>query len=210
MKKNNIILIGFMGCGKTSVGHLLSRILQYHFIDTDSRIEEKEKRTIKEIFATDGESGTCLELGTGEPDAIYVLVNFDGDVRIAKGAVYSYYEFTQPISDRLTDEAWRDMVRDYTGQSMPDRPSWVSSFYTLHELHTISYTNTGTLTVHQDQFAVHYSPSMDSKITGYAKNDGYYYSLETVEAEGYSWHKIADHQWFADDGSGSAITYEAY
>ncbi len=161
-------------------------------------------------IATDGESGTCLELGTGEPDAIYVLVNFDGDVRIAKGAVYSYYEFTQPISDRLTDEAWRDMVRDYTGQSMPDRPSWVSSFYTLHELHTISYTNTGTLTVHQDQFAVHYSPSMDSKITGYAKNDGYYYSLETVEAEGYSWHKIADHQWFADDGSGSAITYEAY
>lgn len=51
----NIILIGFMGSGKSSVGRYMHR-KGYAFIDTDSYIEKKEKRKIKEIFATDGEA----------------------------------------------------------------------------------------------------------------------------------------------------------
>ncbi len=51
----NIVLIGFMGTGKTSVGHLLAQQLDLAFIDMDALIEEREKRPITEIFATDGE-----------------------------------------------------------------------------------------------------------------------------------------------------------
>ena len=54
-KKNNIILIGFMGCGKTSVGIKLSYRLKHTFLDTDKQIERKQGRSISEIFATDGE-----------------------------------------------------------------------------------------------------------------------------------------------------------
>jgi shikimate kinase len=51
----NIVLIGFMGTGKTSVGHVLAVRLGLTFVDMDAIIEEREARPITEIFATDGE-----------------------------------------------------------------------------------------------------------------------------------------------------------
>lgn len=63
----NVILIGFMGCGKTTVGLKLSYRLRQSVIDTDKEIEREEKRTISDIFATDGEAyfrqreTACLE-----------------------------------------------------------------------------------------------------------------------------------------------------
>lgn len=52
----NVILIGFMGSGKTTVGLKLSYRLRRTVIDTDKEIEKEEKRTISDIFATDGEA----------------------------------------------------------------------------------------------------------------------------------------------------------
>ena len=52
-----ISLIGFMGCGKSSVGRRLSQLLCCPFIDLDDIIKEREGRTIAEIFATEGEAG---------------------------------------------------------------------------------------------------------------------------------------------------------
>ena len=51
----NIVLIGMMGCGKTTVGNLLAQVLGRELVDTDALIEEREGRTISEMFATDGE-----------------------------------------------------------------------------------------------------------------------------------------------------------
>lgn len=64
-KGKNIILIGFMGCGKTTVGLRLSYKLRMPVEDTDKLIETKEGRTISEIFATDGEAAfRCMETDT--------------------------------------------------------------------------------------------------------------------------------------------------
>ena len=52
---NKIILIGFMGCGKSSVGRNLAQKLGYVLIDTDKYIEEREARSISSIFAKEGE-----------------------------------------------------------------------------------------------------------------------------------------------------------
>lgn len=52
----NIVLIGFMGSGKTSVGIRLSYKLRRPFLDTDKTIEQREGRSINDIFATDGEA----------------------------------------------------------------------------------------------------------------------------------------------------------
>ena len=53
---DNIILIGFMGSGKSTVGIKLSYRLRHAMEDTDKLIEKEEGRTISEIFATDGEA----------------------------------------------------------------------------------------------------------------------------------------------------------
>jgi shikimate kinase len=51
----NIALIGFMGTGKSSVGHLVAEQLHFDYLDTDDIIQARTRRTIAEIFATDGE-----------------------------------------------------------------------------------------------------------------------------------------------------------
>lgn len=51
----SIILIGFMGSGKTTAGIKLSYKLKRPFLDTDKLIEKREKRSISDIFAAEGE-----------------------------------------------------------------------------------------------------------------------------------------------------------
>ena len=56
MKLNkNLVLIGMMGSGKSSIGKILSKKLEFEFIDTDNKIEEIEKKTISDIFKKKGE-----------------------------------------------------------------------------------------------------------------------------------------------------------
>ena len=56
MKKNNIILIGFMGVGKGTVARALVKKSNMFAIDTDDLIESMENRAIKKIFAVEGEA----------------------------------------------------------------------------------------------------------------------------------------------------------
>ncbi|WP_342358915.1 shikimate kinase [Terrarubrum flagellatum] len=53
--ERSIVLVGMMGCGKSSVGRKLAQRLGRPFIDTDSAVEEAAQRSIAEIFATYGE-----------------------------------------------------------------------------------------------------------------------------------------------------------
>ena len=57
MKSNkNIVLIGMMGSGKSSIGKILSKKLNFTFIDIDQKIEEFENSKISEIFKKNGEN----------------------------------------------------------------------------------------------------------------------------------------------------------
>lgn len=65
----NIVLCGFMGCGKTTVGKKIARYSGLSFIDMDKYIEDKEKMTVSQIFAEKGEDyfrdvehAACLSL----------------------------------------------------------------------------------------------------------------------------------------------------
>lgn len=54
-KKDNIILIGFMGCGKSSVGKRIAANFEIDFIDTDIKIQEMCGMPVKDIFKKYGE-----------------------------------------------------------------------------------------------------------------------------------------------------------
>ncbi|MEQ8174001.1 MAG: DUF3160 domain-containing protein [Syntrophomonadaceae bacterium] len=69
--------------------------------------------------------GTVLEEATGFVSDIYAVVPVEGSLRIARGAVFSYYEFAWPADQRLTDQAWVDMLR---GNAPPQAPEWTGSF----------------------------------------------------------------------------------
>ena len=53
--KENIVLIGYMGSGKTTIGQALADKLSYQFLDTDAYIEEEQNTTISHIFTEYGE-----------------------------------------------------------------------------------------------------------------------------------------------------------
>ena len=55
MAKNKVILTGFMGCGKSTIGRILAEKRGQELLDTDHYIEQKQGRRISDIFATQGE-----------------------------------------------------------------------------------------------------------------------------------------------------------
>ena len=79
MTEGPIFLTGFMGVGKTRVGHILARELGRCFLDTDRMIEQRAGKTIAEIFADEGEAHfrqlerACVLETCQRPDAVVAL-----------------------------------------------------------------------------------------------------------------------------------------
>ncbi|MBE0577412.1 MAG: shikimate kinase [Desulfuromonadales bacterium] len=74
---HNIFLTGFMGAGKSTVGKILADLLKCAYSDLDDMIVQREKRTIAEIFAAEGEDyfrdceTTVLQSLRSQPAAVY-------------------------------------------------------------------------------------------------------------------------------------------
>lgn len=86
-------------------------------------------------IATDPDSGLVLEAATDSPSIIYVAVKVDGITKIARGSVFSFYQFPWPSNDRLTDIKWRQMMGielDEDGNYIQDKvvakPDWTESY----------------------------------------------------------------------------------
>ena len=87
---------------------------------------EKIDAAVVADVATDP-NGLVLEEATGRIFEIYVVIpDGMGGLSIAKGGVFSYYEFPWPIGDRLTDEAWREKLN--VGD-IPERPKWTDIYF---------------------------------------------------------------------------------
>ena len=89
--------------------------------------EGKETTIVADVHTDTNDPQEVLEEGVGYVDLILVAYKVpDGRIIIGAGPTLSYYEFKQPIDNRLTDEQWKQMLE--SGQT-PPRPDWVNSFY---------------------------------------------------------------------------------
>ena len=122
---DNIILIGFMGCGKSSIGRFLEKKHGYKLIDTDDYIEKKQNRSINDIFATDGEeyfrnletecirelidkseNGLVIAVGGGLP------MRSENQTLLKKLGKVVYLRATEDtLVDRLTGDSKRPLLK---------------------------------------------------------------------------------------------------
>jgi len=103
--------------------------------DAPKFMDEQPQAAVIADVATDPATELVLEEAVGRVNPIYVvvpMVDAQGNpyLQIAKGGVFSYYEFPWPLSDRLTDEKWRQMLEQGLA---PDLPEWTSSFFTRED-----------------------------------------------------------------------------
>lgn len=109
--------------------------LEHFWTDVNKEEYEPKQETMQDYLrdnpaalvadvATDP-NGSVLEEAIGKVSVIYVVVPIDGKLRLTKGGVYSYYEFVQPISERLTDQAWRELL---DSPDAPAQPGWTDAF----------------------------------------------------------------------------------
>jgi hypothetical protein len=116
-----------------NIGRELESIAEFSPYPNGPRPGDETKMPLVADVHTDPNTGTCLEEGVGYPFSIYVICPIEGQLVITKGAGYSHYEFTQPISQRLTDEKWLEQL---TTGNEPPLAAWSSSFIDLSITHT--------------------------------------------------------------------------
>jgi hypothetical protein len=88
--------------------------------------EEGLKTTIIADVHTDINTKKTLEEASGYLDHLIVAYKRpEGDIVLAVGPILSYYEFKHPMSERLTDEKWREILDT---EKAPERPEWIKSF----------------------------------------------------------------------------------
>ena len=104
----------------------LIQLVMLH-VDGGDILDENQLRMaiVADVF-TNFELKSVLETAVGIPYRIYVPLNdAQGGKRIAVGYVFSYYEFPQPMDQRLTDEAWKETVYSPDAKLDKYQPFWM-------------------------------------------------------------------------------------
>lgn len=120
LKDNSIVLVGLMGCGKSSIGRRLAVRLQMPFVDADQAIEDAAGKTIPEIFAEDGED----VFRDGERRVIARLLGEPRQVLATGGGAYMNPEIRKSINDTGVSiwlRADLDLLMDRVSRR-PNRP----------------------------------------------------------------------------------------
>jgi len=153
-----IVLIGYMGSGKSTVGKVLANQLKKDFIDFDQYIEAKEQLSIPEIFKQKGEvyfrkkeshylgellmgnSNAVVSLGGGTPcfgDNMQTIIEATPNVFYLKLSVDKLIERLQP------EKSYRPLIKDIADEDLSDfirKHLFERNFYYLQAHHILNVT----------------------------------------------------------------------
>ena len=88
-------------------------------------LKDVQSVTIVADVHTDPNSQLVLEEALGKPNVLIIIyADREGNLYAGAGPVYNYFEFTQPMNERLTDEEWIEML----STDPPEPPKWTNKF----------------------------------------------------------------------------------
>ena len=112
-RSKSVVLVGFMAAGKSTIGRLLARKLQFAFIDTDLEIEKSKGRTVAAIFQEHGES----EFRRIEREMITRILADDSQVISIGGGAFADQEM-RDILCRRAITIWLDTPFEVVGERL--------------------------------------------------------------------------------------------
>lgn len=147
---DNIVLCGFMGCGKTTVGRNLARKSGRKFIDMDSYIEEKAGMKVSEIFEKYGES----HFRDLEHEACLELADTKGLVIASGGGAFTFQRNIDAFKDKdkivLLDvplDIIKQRLKNDTTRPLLQRPDKEDAMRELYEKRLPIYLAAADITV---------------------------------------------------------------
>lgn len=149
----NIILCGFMGCGKSTVGALLAKKTGMAFIDLDKYIEKKQKKTVSQIFEESGEEG----FRALEREASRELAAKNGIVIAAGGGTLTFSENVEAFQRNgliilldLPVESVEKRLENDTTRPLLNRPDKSQALRELYEKRLPLYRAAADMVVDAD------------------------------------------------------------
>lgn len=156
----NIFLLGYMGCGKSLIGKLLSKNLQRDFIDMDTLIEEREKASISSLFQKKGEiyfrrlekqvlkelinekTETIISLGGGTPC-------YGNNMELITNSGEAKSIYLQAGLDVLTERLFQEKENRPVISHLDEREQ-LEEFLRKHLFERSFYYNQSDLVIHTD------------------------------------------------------------
>lgn len=122
--KNNIILIGMPGVGKSTVGVILAKIMGYHFIDTDIVIQQQERKLLKDIIEEQGVEGFIQVENriNASIDGERCIIATGGSVVYGKEAMEHYRKTGTIIYLKQSFEVLNVRLQDIRGRGVVLKP----------------------------------------------------------------------------------------
>lgn len=150
----NVILIGFMGCGKSSVAVKLSYRMKQSVTDTDKLIEKKQGKTITEIFAQEGEEAfremETEALKSLKETAKNQIISVGGGVPVKEENRILMKEIGKVVYLRARPETLYERVKDDTGRPLLQCDDPLDKIKTLLEERKEAYEAAADLIVDVD------------------------------------------------------------
>ena len=162
--KNNIVLIGMPGVGKSSAGVVLAKILGYEFVDSDLVIQKQENRLLKDIIATEGNEG-FLEIENrinASLDVTNSVIATGGSVIYGEDAMNHLANIGTIVYLRATYQTIASRLSNLTGRGVAIKDG--QSLYDLYKERTVLYEKYAEVTIDLDGLTIEETVNKISKL----------------------------------------------
>ena len=146
----NVILIGMPGCGKSTIGVVLAKVLGYRFIDGDLLIQEQEGMLLKDIIATKGHDGfLAVENQVNrDVDAKHSVIATGGSAVYCEEAMLHYKDTCQIVYLRCPYEILSKRLGDLKGRGVALKEG--QTLLDLYEERSVLYEKYADIIIDED------------------------------------------------------------